>query len=133
MTLLLKRKNINLLESVRKRDNQDRDILQERGHALMESTLKPKDLIIDSGALNHMIEIKELFSSLEIDKIIPIHMGDDYQIILKGKGTAKIEHGIFFDVMYVPSLASNLLSVYQMTHTKVPKRVTFIPNDVEIT
>ena len=34
--------------------------------------------------------------------------------------------------MYVPSLASNLLSVYQMTHTGVPKRVSFIPNDVEI-
>ena len=34
--------------------------------------------------------------------------------------------------MYVPSLASNLLSVYQMTHTGVPKRVPFIPNDVEI-
>ena len=30
------------------------------------------------------------------------------------------------------SLASNLLSVYQMTHTGVPKRVSFSPNDVEI-
>ena len=26
-----------------------------------------------------------------------------------------------------------MLIVYQMTHTKVPKRFTFIPNDVEIT
>ena len=34
--------------------------------------------------------------------------------------------------MYVPSLASNILSVYQMTHTGVPKRVSFSPNDVEI-
>ena len=34
--------------------------------------------------------------------------------------------------MYVPSLASNLLSVYQMTHTGVPKRVYFSPNDVDI-
>ena len=39
---------------------------------------------------------------------------------------------IFSNVLYVPSLASNLLSVYQMTHTGVPKRVSFIPNDVEI-
>ena len=59
-------------------------------------------------------------------------MGDDSHIISKGKGTVKLEHGIFFDVLYVPSLASNLLSVYQMTHTEVPKRVTFSPNDVEI-
>ena len=34
--------------------------------------------------------------------------------------------------MYVPSLAANILSVYQMTHTGIPKRISFIPNDVEI-
>ena len=44
-----------------------------------------------------------------------------------------LENGFFSNVMYVPSLASNLLSVYQMTHTGVPKRVSFIPNYVEIT
>ena len=60
-------------------------------------------------------------------------MGDDSTIILKEKGTVNLEHGSFFDVMYVPSLACNILSVYQMTHTEVPKRATFIPNDVEIT
>ena len=59
-------------------------------------------------------------------------MGDDSQIISKGKGTVKLEHGSFFDVLYVPSLASNLLIVYQMTHTRVPKRFTFSLNDVEI-
>ena len=35
--------------------------------------------------------------------------------------------------LYVSSLAENLLSVYQMTHTRVPKRVSFSPNDFEIT
>ena len=69
---------------------------------------------------------------MDTDKSIPIHMGDDSKIISKGKGTIKLEHGSFFDVLYVPSLASNLLSVYQMTHTGVPKRVTFSQNDVEI-
>ena len=59
-------------------------------------------------------------------------MEDDSQIILKSKGTVKHEHGIFYDVLYVSSLASNLLSVYQMTHTGFPKRVTFNPNDVDI-
>ena len=44
-----------------------------------------------------------------------------------------LENGYFSNVLYVPSLESNLLSVYQMTHTGVPKRVSFIPNDVEIT
>ena len=130
MNLLLERNNINLPESVRKRDNHDRDIQQERGHALMETILKPKYLLIESGALNHMMASKESFSSLDTDKIIPIHMGDYSQIISKGKGTVKLEHCSFFDVLCVPSLASNMLIVYQMTHTRVPKRVNFIPNDV---
>ena len=59
-------------------------------------------------------------------------MGDDSTIISKGQGTIKLENGSFFNVLYVPSLASNLLSVYQMNHIGVHKRVTFSPNDVEI-
>ena len=51
----------------------------------------------------------------------------------KGKGSIKIEHGKFKDVLYVPSLAANMLSVYQMTNTGSPKRVIFGPDSVEIT
>ena len=36
-------------------------------------------------------------------------------------------------MLYVPGLASNLLSVYQMTHTGSPKKVIFSPDEVEIT
>ena len=60
-------------------------------------------------------------------------MEDDSTIISEGQGTTDLENGYFSNVLCVPSLASNLLSVYQMTHTGVPKRVSFIPNDVEIT
>ena len=41
MTLLLENNNINLLEGTRKRENHDRNIQPERGHALMENVLKP--------------------------------------------------------------------------------------------
>ena len=99
----------------------------------MESTSKPKNLLIDSGDSNHMMESIDSFLSLDADKRIFIHMGDDSQIISKGKVTINLEHGSFFDVLYVPSLTSNILSVYQMNHTGVPKRFTFIINDVEIT
>ena len=34
--------------------------------------------------------------------------------------------------MYLPSLASNLLSVYHMTHTSSPKQVIFGPDSMEI-
>ena len=60
-------------------------------------------------------------------------MGDDSTIISKGQGTVDLKHGYFSNVLYVPYLASKLLSVYQMTHMGVPKRVSFNPNDVEIT
>ena len=99
----------------------------------MESTSKSKALLIDSGASNHMMAEKYSFSSLETGKSIPIHMGDDSTIISEGQGTVDLENGFFSNVLYVPSLAANLLSVYQMTHIEMPKRVSFSPNDVEIT
>ena len=99
----------------------------------MESTSKSMALLIDSGASNHMMAKKDSLSSLDTSKRIPIHMGDDSTIISKGQGTVNIEHGYFSNVLYVPSLASKLLSVYQITHTGVPKRVSFSPNDVQIT
>ena len=79
-----------------------------------------------------MMAERDSFSSLETGKSIPIHMGDDSTIISEGQGTVDLENGFFSNVLYVPSLASNLLSVYQMTHTGVPKIVSFSPNDVEI-
>ena len=45
----------------------------------------------------------------------------------------KLEHGKFKYVLYVPSLAANMLSVYQMTHTSSPKRVIFGLDSVDIT
>ena len=59
MNLILERNNINLLESVRKKDNQYQDTQQEIGHALMSKTSNPKSLLIDSGASNHMMENKD--------------------------------------------------------------------------
>ena len=60
-------------------------------------------------------------------------MGNNSKVKTKGKGFVKLEHGRFKDVLFVPSLASNLLSVYQMTHIGSPKRVIFGPDSVEIT
>ena len=98
----------------------------------MARTSKSKDLLIDSRASNHMMAERDCFSSLKIGKSIPIHMGDDSTIVSEGQGIVDLEHGYFSNVLYVPSLASKLLSVYQMTHMGVPKRLSFNPNDVEI-
>ena len=79
----------------------------------MEITSKSKSLLIDSGASNHMMAEIDSFSSLETGKSIPIHMGDESTIISEGQGTFDLENGYFSNVLYVPSLASNILSVYQ--------------------
>ena len=60
-------------------------------------------------------------------------MGDDSQIPIVGRGSLKIQHGEFKNVLYEPSIATNLLYVYQMTHTSSPKQVVFGPGSVEIT
>ena len=59
-------------------------------------------------------------------------MGDNSQIPVVGRGSIKIQHGAFKNVLYVPSLATNLLYVYQMTHTGSPNQVVFSPKSMEI-
>ena len=81
--------------------------------------------IIDCGASNHMVASKESFSTLSLTKGTNIHMGDDSQIPTEGRGSVKAKHGEFKNVLYVPSLAPNLLSIYHMTHTISPKSFTF--------
>ena len=80
-----------------------------------------------------MVSSKESLSALTILGGPIIHMGYKSQIRAIGICSFKIEHGEFKNVLYVPSLAANLLYVYQMTHTGSPKRVTFNSDLVEIT
>ena len=56
------------------------------------------------------------------------HLGSISTIQTKGIGRIDLEHGLFSDVLYLPYLAENLLSTYQMTHTREVKRVIFTPN-----
>ena len=67
-----------------------------------------------------MVASKQSISSLHPIDDPTIHMGDDIQIRAEGKGSIKFEHGNLNDVLYVPSSAANLLSIYQMTHTGPP-------------
>ena len=83
----------------------------------MESVSNSKYIVIDSGTLNHMDARKDSFSSLDSKICISIHMGYYSQILSKGKGTIHLEHSSFQNVLYVPSLDSNMLSVYQTKHT----------------
>ena len=59
-------------------------------------------------------------------------MGYDSQTPNVGKGSIKFEDGVFKNVLYVSSLAENLLSIYQMTHTDSLKQIIFDLDSVDI-
>ena len=80
-----------------------------------------------------MVSTKEALSSLDMSKGPSIVLGYDSLTESKGKGRIDLDHGKFSNVLYVPGLTSNLLSVYQMTHTGYPKKFIFSPDEVEIT
>ena len=80
-----------------------------------------------------MVASKESFSTLSLSKGPNIHIGDDSQIPAEGRGSVRAKYGEFKNVLYVPSLTAKLLSIYQMTHTCSPKRVTFDSETIEIT
>ena len=80
-----------------------------------------------------MVSKKEIFYSLDMLKGTPIVLGDDSLTNSLGKGRIDLDHGNFNNVLYALGIASNIFSVYQMTHTGSPKRVIFSLDDVEIT
>ena len=51
---------------------------------------------------------------------------------VEGKGNVEMENGEFKDVLYVPNLSSNLLSIYQITHLGDGHKVEFIPDSVMV-
>ena len=57
---------------------------------------------------------REDFSSLKQSKVPHMFVGDDTKMEVEGKGNVEMENGEFKDVIYVPNLSSNLLSIYQM-------------------
>ena len=132
LTQLLEKNNISLPDFSKKREGGSNLEDKERVHALVVGTSSSPCFINDSGASRHMVLIKEIFSSLAMSKGPPIVLGDNSVPDSTGKGRTDLDHGNFNNVLYVLGLASNLLSMYQMTHTRSPNKVIFSPSEVEI-
>ena len=133
LTQLLEKNNISLPDCSKKKEGGSNSENKYRVHALVVGTSSSPRFIIDSGASRHMVLKKEEFSSLDMLKGPPIVLGDDSITDSLGKGRIDFDNGKFNNVLYVLVHASNLLSVYQMTHIGSPKKVIFSPNEVEIT
>jgi hypothetical protein len=59
-------------------------------------------------------------------------MGDNSSVEVIGKGRIELTNGSFENVLHVPKLSFNLLSMYQMMNSDTRKKFIFTPNSVEI-
>jgi transposase InsO family protein len=110
------------------------------GHALFtygfsfntNSTSSSDEWLIYSGASYHMAKDKAIFSALNEYNTKKIFVGDDRSLSVVGSGKVQVDNGHFNDVLCVPSLSCNLLSVYQITHSGEGKTIKFSPHQVVI-
>jgi hypothetical protein len=86
-------------------------------HALVAINSSLDSWIIDSRASHHMAAKEEVFTSLSSCFGPPILMGDDTPIAIAGEGRVELPNGSFENVLHVPNLSIDLLSVYQITQT----------------
>jgi hypothetical protein len=101
-------------------------------HALIAINSSPDAWIVDSGASHHMDASKAIYSSLDACKGPPILMGDNSSVEVTGKGRIELTNRSFENVLHVPKLSMNLLSVYQMTNSYNGNKFIFTPNFVDI-
>lgn len=103
------------------------------GYALnVSSSSHSHEWLIDSGAYYHMAKNKAMFSSLNDCNTKNIYVGDDRSLSVVGTGTVHLDNGQFNDVLCVPTLSYNLLSVYKITHSNEGKIIEFSPHNVVI-
>ena len=95
------------------------------GHALSSygfsfnasSTSSSDEWLIDYGESYHMAKDKSIFCALNECNTKKIYVGDDRSLSVVRSGTVQVDNGHFNDVLCVPSLSCNFLSVYQITHS----------------
>jgi hypothetical protein len=133
MAKQLQQHNLTVPENEKKKDDNRTRGRARDGHALMDVTSTPSSWIIDSGASNHMATSKDEFSSIEEITRSPIYLGDATPTKVCGEGIVDLEGGCFTNVIHVPSLSANILSIYQITHFGSRRKVEFTPDSAVIT
>jgi hypothetical protein len=135
MSQILQQNNLGdrIPEGAKKKNPEDSNSKKgNSSHALIAINSSPDAWIVDSGASHHMAASEVVYSSLDACKGPPIFMGDNSSIEVTGKGRIEVTNRSFENVLHVPKLSINLLSVYQMTNSGIGKKFVFTPNDVDI-
>jgi hypothetical protein len=128
---VMKKHNINIDST----SSSHRHALSASGfsfNSISTTTSSSYEWLIDLGASYHMAKDKSIFSSLNECNTKKIFVGDDKSLSVVGSRTFQVDNGHFNDVLCVPSLSCNLLSVYQITHLGEGKTVEFSPHQVVI-
>jgi hypothetical protein len=101
-------------------------------HALISINSSLDAWIVYSRESHHMAVSKTVYSSLDACKGHPIVMGDKSYVEVTDKGRIELTNGSFKNVLHIPKLSGNLLSMYQMTNSNMGKKFIFTPNSKEI-
>ena len=104
-----------ILEGVKEQKEEDHAPMKGNHHDLVAINSSSNSWIIDFGASHHMEMKEEYFSSLIPCSRPPILMGGDTLVAVAGEGRVELHNGSFENVLHVPKLSINLLSIYQIT------------------
>ena len=96
------------------------------------SSSSSHEWLFDYGASYHTGKDKAVFSTLQDCNTKNIFVGDDRSLSVEGSGIVHLNSGQIKDVLCVPNLSCNLLSVYQITHFSEGKSVLFTSHQVVI-
>jgi hypothetical protein len=88
--------------------------------------------LIDYVAYYHIAKDKYIFSALNECNTKKCFFGDDRSLSVVRSGTIQVDNGHFNDVLCVPCISYNLISIYQITHSGEGKTVKFSPHQVVI-
>ena len=123
LSLELKKHNLNVSLSSSSNDTGNAKALSAR--ADLSSSEPEPEWIFDSGATHHMVVHKNLFSSINSCKTKHIFVGNSSPLVVKGKGSVEMKDGMVHNVLYVPKIATNFLSIYQITNSSAGKTALF--------
>ena len=76
---------------------------------MVARTVRSTSFIIDPGDSRNMVSTRDPFSSLDDLNDTKILLGDNSETESKGNGKIDLDHYSFNNVLYVPSLAANIL------------------------
>jgi hypothetical protein len=79
-----------------------------------------------------MDALEAVYSSLDTCKGPPIMMGDNSSVKVTSKGRIELTNESFKNVLHVPKISINLLSVYQMTNFGTGKKFIFTKKSMDI-